>query len=202
MDASLYCRPNKPKTLLVQHRGRDREPVKAPAPLPEIVAVDRSTECHVTPGDVAKRMAEYLEILPGMDVLEPEGGTGSLIAPVLNDRDFNGQVTTVERHCTLADALRTRFDNQPVDVHQGCFIEFAIHNRVAGRNWSRIIMNPPFRHVKEHFRAALTILGRGGILVALVPVTYVHPSAVELERLDSDTFPTAKVNTKIIQITL
>ncbi|WP_205949699.1 hypothetical protein [Paracoccus sp. SM22M-07] len=26
----------------------------------EIIAVDRATQCHVTPGDVARRMVDYL----------------------------------------------------------------------------------------------------------------------------------------------
>ncbi len=53
-------------------------------------------------------------------------------------------------------------------------------------------------------QAALNLLGSGGhdvaTLVALVPITYQHDEAEELEILDRETFPTAAVNTKIIRI--
>ncbi len=53
-------------------------------------------------------------------------------------------------------------------------------------------------------KAALSLLGCGGhevaTLVALVPITYQHDEAEELEELDRETFPTAAVSTKIIRI--
>jgi hypothetical protein len=66
-------------------------------------------------------------------------------------------------------------------------------------------MNPPFSDVRKHVAAALSLLGRGGhsepaTLVALVPVTFDHLEAVELERLPESTFSTARVWTKLIRI--
>ncbi|MNE94482.1 hypothetical protein D3C80_1924490 [compost metagenome] len=66
-------------------------------------------------------------------------------------------------------------------------------------------MNPPFREVKKHMNAALSLMGQGGhmeaaVLVALVPVTYNHDDAETLEYLPATTFANAKVNTKIIRI--
>jgi hypothetical protein len=52
--------------------------------------------------------------------------------------------------------------------------------------------------------AALSMLCRGAhdgaSLVALVPVTYQHPDAEELETLPNDTFASAKVYTKIVRL--
>ena len=65
-------------------------------------------------------------------------------------------------------------------------------------------MNPPFRELRKHVAAALSLLGRGGhdaaTLVALVPVTFEHPDAEHLETLPPDTFSPARVHTKIIRI--
>ena len=77
---------------------------------------------------------------------------------------------------------------------------------VKGRaEFPRILMNPPFRDVRKHVAAALTLLGRGGhveaaTLVALVPVTFDHPEAEHLETLPPDTFSTARVHTKIVRV--
>ena len=50
--------------------------------------------------------------------------------------------------------------------------------------------------------AVLSLLGAGGhelaTIVALVPITYHHDEAEELEALPRDTFGTAAVSTKII----
>ena len=48
--------------------------------------------------------------------------------------------------------------------------------------------------------AALGLLEKGGVLIALVPVSYSHPDETLLEKLPQDTFHSAKVNTKIIEI--
>ncbi|AOR76524.1 hypothetical protein BES08_07040 [Novosphingobium resinovorum] len=61
------------------------------------------------------------------------------------------------------------------------------------------------RDVRKHVAAAVSLMGRNGhddvpTLVALVPITFRHPGAEELETLPADTFDTAKVYTKIIRI--
>lgn len=66
-------------------------------------------------------------------------------------------------------------------------------------------MNPPFSGVRKHVAAALSLMGQNGhdspaCLVALVPITFQHESAEELEILPEGTFPTANVRTKIIRI--
>ena len=77
-----------------------------------------------------------------------------------------------------------------------CFLEYA----KTSERYSQIIMNPPFKTIKAHMKAAISLLDSPGVLVALVPITYEHPEAELIETLDSETFSTARVNTKIIRI--
>ena len=190
MNKSAYQRPNKPRLLLSKRRERINE--AQPAPLPEPVAVDRATECHVTPPAVAARMVDYLGLPDCGYTLEPSAGTGSIVKALIAR---GHQVQAVERHHKLSAILAELLPDYRVS--QDCFLDWA---QDAPR-YERIVMNPPFRQVRKHIDAALSILDPlRGVLVALVPITYNHPRAVELETLPADTFARATVNTKIIQI--
>lgn len=200
MDKSLYTRPAKPLHIPVTKR---REPA-APVPSIEVaspVIVDRSTECHVTPPDVAARMVQYLGPQGDYMTLEPSAGTGALVKALLASGHSKYELTTVERHATLCAELR-KLDI--IDPWQECFLEYA--DRARGKiEFPRIIMNPPFKPVRKHIDAALSLLGRKGHgeparLVALVPITFERADAETLETLSADTFATARVNTKIIRI--
>lgn len=194
---AMYNRPAKPLTVQV----RD---LYAPAPMkpfqaPEIVEVDRVTECHVTPDDVARRMVDYLGPVGDFLTLEPSAGTGQLSRALLASGHSRYELTQVERHIKLAQGL-----HQFGPVINRCFLEYAAEVQGVAQ-FPRVIMNPPFREVRKHIAAALSLLGRGGHqepakLVALVPVTFHHPDAETLETLPADTFATAKVFTKIIRI--
>jgi len=194
---SIYSRPDKPLRIAVRPRS-DFEPLGT-VEIAEPVIVDKFTECHVTPSDVAARMVEYLGPVGDYLTLEPSAGTGQLSKALLAAGHSRHELTQVERHITLAGGL-----HQFGPVINRCFLEWAAE--VAGRvEYPRVIMNPPFREVRKHIAAALSLLGRGGhaepaILVALVPVTFEHSSAETLETLPVDTFATAKVVTKIIRI--
>lgn len=194
---AMYARPAKPLTISV--RARRDAPALVLADAPEVIAVDRATECHVTPEAVAGRMVEYLGPVGDFLTLEPSAGTGQLARALIASGHSPNELTMIERHHTLASALR-----RIGPTIQRCFLEYA--KDVAGRvEFPRIIMNPPFREVRQHINAALSLLGRGGhaepaTLVALVPVTFAHPEAEHLETLPADTFITARVNTKIIRV--
>jgi len=197
MNPAVYTRPAKPLRLAV----RRREDFAAPdaKPLPEVVAVDRFTECHVTPPDVAARMVEYLGPQGDYLTLEPSAGTGNLSRALLESGHSPRELVQVERHIKLSGGLY-KFGT----VINRCFLEYAAE--VAGKvEFPRVIMNPPFRDVRKHVAAALSLMGRHGhscapCLVALVPVTFQHDRAEEMETLGPDTFATAKVYTKIIRI--
>lgn len=192
-----YSRPNKPLRVEVKDR-RDSERVK-PLDHPEIVTVDKFTECHVTPPDVARRMVQYLGRAGDYLTLEPSAGTGNLTRALLESGHSRYELCQVERHIKLASGLY-----QYGPVIRRCFLEYAAE--VRGQvEFPRVIMNPPFSQVRQHINAALSLMGRHGhdeppCLVALVPVTFNHPKAEHLETLPVDTFATAKVYTKIIRI--
>lgn len=194
---AIYSRPNKPLTIPV--RARRDAPALEQAKPPEVITVDRATECHVTPDDVAARMVDYLGPVGDYLTLEPSAGTGQLARALIASGHSPEELTMIERHHALVATLR-----RIGPVIHGCFLEYA--DEARGRvEFPRIIMNPPFGGVRKHIEAALSLLGRGGhdepaTLVALVPVTFDHPKAEELETLPPDTFSTARVHTKIIRI--
>ena len=72
----IYSRPAKPLTIPV--RARRDAPALALDAVPEVIAVDRATECHITPDDVARRMVDYLGPVGDYLTLEPSAGTGQL----------------------------------------------------------------------------------------------------------------------------
>lgn len=193
---SIYNRPNKPLTIPV--RARRDAPKLDELKAPEIIAVDKFTECHVTPDPVAARMVGYLGPQGDYLTLEPSAGTGQIARALIASGHSTCELTMIERHNTLAASLRAIGP-----TINRCFLEYA--EEFKGRaQFPRIIMNPPFRQVRKHIEAALSLLGRGGhdepaTLVALVPVTFHHDEAEELETLPPDTFATARVHTKIIR---
>jgi len=80
MDAFLYQRPNKPRTMRVTKRNE--APEMALLQVPEIVTVDNFTECHVTPLEVGRRMVSYLGEVGDFLTLVPQAGTGNLIQAI------------------------------------------------------------------------------------------------------------------------
>jgi phospholipid N-methyltransferase len=178
--------------------GKRRDDFDKPAAVPMAapVMVDRATECHVTPPDVARRMVDYLAPEPHHTTLEPSAGTGNLVAALLNYGVRETNISKVERHVKLASLLSERFSR----VCNQCILDYAAES--AGKVfYDRVIMNPPFSDVRKHVEAALSLLWPSrGVLVALVPVTFQHPDAETLETLPPDTFITVRVNTKLIRI--
>lgn len=196
MRPDLYKRTAKPMFLTVKER-KDFQEIKAGA-ISAPLTVDKATECHVTPSDVAARMVRYLGPQGDYLTLEPSAGTGQLVRALFEAGHSRHEITMVERHIEMARRLR-----ELGPVFNECFLEYAARVRGAAQ-FPRIIMNPPFSKVKAHIEAALSLLGRGGhdraTLVALVPVTFDHPEAEHMETLPADTFAHARVNTKIIRI--
>jgi len=205
MDRALYCRPKKARTLLV--RQRQEAPVRVPQLLPEPVAVDRCTECHVTPPAVAQRMVGYLGSLAGTAVLEPSAGTGALIEALCTGDDQANRIVAIEREVSLYDGLQRRFENrQDIRIFQGCFIDLG-SQLTDPPCFERIVMNPPFRTCRAHLAAALSVLHRqgkqGATLVALVPdIESSHsvlPGSEVLEHLPAGTFASTDARTRIVR---
>lgn len=204
MDSSIYTRPNKPRTMEVRKRSDIDAPSFAETKAP--VEIHATSECHVTPLEVAARMVDYLEATQDMITLEPSAGTGNIVKALLDSGHTALELVAIERSQELCKVIRDRFKDSmacpQVDPLCDDFLEYA--EKWDGATYPRIIMNPPFKKVRQHMAAAINMLGAGAyddaVLVALVPVTYKHPDMIELEFLDNDTFASAKVNTKIIRI--
>lgn len=195
MDRSVYTRPNKPKFLPVTRRARDFAPDGgSPAPV-EILAVDRATECHVTPAETADRMIDYLNLEDGLTAIDPEMGTGNLVNALL-ESGYELQITGNELNASLYGVCKKRFVDKKVTLLNECWLSGIDDNESIF--YDRIISNPPFRHTKKHIEKSLQRLAPGGILVALVPVTFRHPDATELETLDRGIFALTQVYTKLI----
>lgn len=194
---SIYNRPKKPMWIPVNRRDAFEE--LKPDAIAKPLVVDAATECHVTPADVAARMVAYLGPQGDYLTLEPSAGTGQLVHALFAAGHSRYELTMVERHVGLASELRNLGP-----VFNQCFLEYA--GEARGKvEFPRIIMNPPFKDVRRHIAAAVSLLGKNGhqepaCLVALVPITYQHPDAETLEELPNTTFATAKVWTKIIRI--
>lgn len=199
MKPGVYTRPARPMRITVKSRpGFANVEI---ARVPEIIAVDSATECHVTPPDVAARMVRYLGEVGDYLTLEPSAGTGNLSRALIESGHSRYELVQVERHIKLAAQLH-RFGT----VINRCFLEYSVE--VRGKvEFPRVIMNPPFREVRKHIAAARDLMGPHGhgeapTLVALVPITFQTDGMETLEHLPDDTFDTAKVRTKIIRISL
>ena len=200
MNPSLYSRPDKPRVMDVKRR----ESVTADRPetLPEVVAVSRETECHVTPPEVAMRMVECFRPCGDRLTLEPHAGTGNLIRALYDAGQSPFELVAVERSFELCSIIRTRFSGREYTnpIHS-CFLQYA-EAAAGGIEYPQIIMNPPFRQVKRHVEAGLSLLGRGGhdiaILVALVPITFEHEEAILVCELPAGTFTNTQASTKIV----
>jgi hypothetical protein len=200
---SVYRMAKRPAFVPVKRRD-DFAKLEA-APLPEVVTVDRATECHTTPPDVAARMVRYLGSVGDYLTLEPSAGTGNITRALLESGHSRYELCQVERHIQLSGML-----HKYGPVINRCFLEYAEEAR-SKVEFPRVIMNPPFSDVRKHMAAAISLMGSGGhtdydnggpyraTLVALVPVTFKADAFETLEHLPADTFATAQVHTKIIR---
>lgn len=143
-----------------------------------------------TPRPIAERMAELAEVAPGMRVLEPSAGTGSLLG-ALGGRVFpGGEFVAVEINRALADRLRTEFPL--TSVHAADFTELGTDQLGT---FDRIVMNPPFADGADiaHILHARKFLRPGGRIVALCAngprqQAKLAPFAVEWENLPLGSF--------------
>lgn len=195
MDASIYQRPNKPMVLETIPRKRF-ECIENKLAANSILEVAGSTECHVTPDQVAMEMVEIAYELSngGATWFEPQCGTGQLINAMLKSGVANSCIVGVERQLQLVDYCRDRF-NDDIHVVAGCFLDWGRKNNVE---FDHIVCNPPFKMVYQHVKSALNCLSEGGVIVALVPVTFDLAGFTTVKVLENDTFPNAKVTTKIV----
>jgi phospholipid N-methyltransferase len=193
MNPQVYRRPNKPAVLAVKVRGGMSPPLtELPITVPE---VHKDTECHVTPEVYGDVMVSVLGDVSGKRICEPEAGTGMLVHCLLKAGVMPVNIVAVELNNSLFQTLEKRFHGQPVTLKNECFLEFA----ESCEMFDSIVMNPPFRQVNRHIDAAIKVLRSGGMLVALVPITFNRSGFDLVETLPDDVFAATTVNTKIVR---
>lgn len=124
---------------------------------------DKKThQSYLTPPELAARVRAAAAVGPGDTVLEPSAGQGALIEGLAAD-----QVTCIE----IARLRVAVLQGKGYNVTQGDFIEVGRAMAAEGRQFSRIIMNPPFSQGRAtmHLKRAMSLLAPGGRLVAILP---------------------------------
>ena len=127
------------------------------------IQVVSAPQLFETPQELAEKMVDLAEIKPGQTVLEPNAGTGRLIAPIVESVDT--EVLAYEINQNFCSGLESKFPSYRVRVKRADFLEVTDHQ---GR-YPKIIMNPPFENGSDikHIKHAIKFLAPGGRLVAL-----------------------------------
>ena len=191
---SMYSRPDKPLFISVVTKKHVTLDVNV-STKETIPAVDKRTECHVTPPEVCQRMIDYAEIDKCDVVIEPQFGTGNIIYEMLNAGVYSNNIIGIERNIDLFGFTQKRLEKYDLRLINDCFLNYAKSAKIKA---DKIIFNPPFSKCLKHFEAALSCLKPGGVAIALVPTSFNYDGAVKLEDLPETTFSTTKVLTKII----
>jgi SAM-dependent methyltransferase len=121
-----------------------------------------------TPADLARRMVQLAEVLPGQRILEPSAGRGAILRELLVHVQTAVRLPVLMEWCEIdpgrqeacrfvagRDPVAADFLSVPTDSWDFC--------------WNRILMNPPFSRGRdvEHITHAHKLLAPGGRLVAI-----------------------------------
>jgi len=111
-----------------------------------------------TPKPLAERLVDEADIKPGMRVLEPSAGKGSLV-DAIKQAQPTADVTAIEPYSSLHDILKAKGHNPLRE-------DFLEHKG----QYDRIVMNPPFENGQDidHVRHAYDQLAPGGKMVAIM----------------------------------
>lgn len=199
MKSNVYKRPDKPFRGIVPIYDSVPNRIINPDTPVKLPVIHASSECHVTPPDVSLRMAQYALEVSNADKVnlkfyEPEAGTGNLVKAFMRSGVKN--IAATELNMQLYDHLGKHFD---IELHHGCSLEMASIFLGNDRFFDGIVSNHPFRSIKKHVKAALSLLVPGGVYVSLVPDSFHLEGAQVMERLPRGTFITTNVSTKIIR---
>lgn len=143
----------------IQFKGEQPKADKVKELERALVGKDVGFDFFPTPAPLAARMAEMLDVKPGMRVLEPSAGKGNL-ADAVRDEYPGAEVDVVEQSNTLREILKEK--GYSILGHDFNDFEKSI-------KYDRIIMNPPFSDGidADHVRKAYAHLAPGGRLVAI-----------------------------------
>ncbi len=124
-----------------------------------------------TPSALAQEVVDKADIAPGMKILEPSAGKGSLIDAI---HEAYGKDAVEVEAIEPVSSLRTILEAKG---HKLVGRDIMEHEALEG--YDRVVMNPPFENGQdmEHVRKAFELLKPGGRLVAITsPAPFFHQS--------------------------
>ena len=144
-----------PERHAEQERLRKIEALKAE------IALSTIPGYFPTPAPVVSAMLDRAQLEPGLTVLEPSAGSGS-IADAIKEDCPTVQLYCFELNRRLAELLNLKGHRVDGD-------DFLMDDQIA-RIFDRIIMNPPFEKQADidHVRKAFSVLKPHGILVSVM----------------------------------
>lgn len=174
------------------------------------IKVVSAPQLFPTPPELARRLMELAEVLPGQRVLEPSAGTGNLLRAIF--ANFTGpdcgHVTAVEKNAGLVSGL-IEMRQRTIGANDSNFVirhQDFLDMDPAAMLFHRVVMNPPFANGDDirHIIHAIKFLRPGGILAAICAngprqQARLCPLATEWHRLPPGQFSTqgTGVNTAI-----
>jgi len=125
-------------------------------------ALKRAASQWLTPSDLAARMVEWAGVRPGMRVLEPSAGDGSIVAPLLA---AGADVVAVEADKTLTWKLVDMKTRSDFELRHFDFLQLSDLGA-----FDLAVMNPPYENGQdlEHVLHALEFAPRVVALLRLV----------------------------------
>jgi predicted RNA methylase len=133
-----------------------------------------------TPAPVAARLLELADLRPQMTALEPSAGEGAIAGPLAARVQA---VDCIEIHAGRA-AVLTRAGYARRVMHAD-FLACRPGCAGAGRDYDRVVMNPPFARGADvaHVEHALRFVRPGGRLVSVLPAGIRHRGGKAAARL-------------------
>lgn len=126
----------------------------------------KSHQFYPTPRALAERVIELAEIGPDHTCLEPSAGMGGLADLMPKDRTICVEISQL--HCTALAA-------KGYTVSRADFMDMP-----TATTFDRVVMNPPFSEGRwqAHLQHAADMVAEGGRLVAILPSTAKHSTAL------------------------
>ncbi|KYC34938.1 hypothetical protein WA1_50405 [Scytonema hofmannii PCC 7110] len=193
--------------LLQLHLPEETDPVRKRIAELELEIVGyKGRDYFPSPDPVVSLIVQLAEIKPGMKILEPSAGKGSICGKVL-DLYPEVKLDVVEIDTTLRELLHLKgFNLVGTD-----FLQY--HPKDP---YSRIVMNPPFSDMVSHVDHAYECLEARGRLVTVLPENvftsskykqfkeWIDQNATHIEKLPKDAFISSDnstgVQTRIVAI--
>ena len=137
----------------------------------------KATQAFYTPDDVAdllvqQALAKLSKSLGFCSVLEPSAGQGALLKALKRASHVRPAMLIV---CELDASNKEALESQASMVVIGDLLTSDV-----GNQHDLILMNPPFtgNQYADHMARAWSLLGKGGVLAAIAPISF-HTSSVK-----------------------